>query len=130
MKTKLSSLLLGACGLLLALPAVSARAGSAIAGDGHGGYGFAYGDYSKEKLEHDAIHRCREKSSYRDDVHIVYATDHKGAGIIIRYYEGDQEHISSSAGGRDEHEVYEVAMRYIREHDGHRPEVVERWSDD
>ena len=109
----------------------SAQAGSAVAGDGHGGFGYSYGPRPERVLRREAIERCREKSRFPDDVEIVYSTSAQGAGVIVRYRNEGRQYIFAYVGADSPGEAHRHAMEGARRKgaDEH-PEVVARWVDE
>lgn len=129
MKISLPSVCLAVAGLLLAVPTVTVKAGSAVATDNHGGFGYSYGDRPQEQLEREATHRCRDKSNYPDDVHVVVSSRHRGAGIIVRYTIDGRQHIYAYVGADSDRQAYNYATGYVEGYGGHKTEVVARWQD-
>lgn len=124
--------LLAALVLLAAAPLVhSARAGSAVATDHEGGYGYAFGPQSEKELRREAIHRCRAKSSYPEDVDIVVSTASHGAGIILRFRVDGKKRIYAYVGADSAREAYNYAYSGARDMGATgNIEVVARWQDD
>lgn len=114
---------------LLMLCAPGVRAGSAVASDGHGGYGYSYGDRSQEQLEQEAMRRCREKSNHPYDVRVTVSTQHHGAGIIVRYQVEGRRHVYACVGADSAQQAYNDATGYVEGYGGMKMEVVARWSD-
>ena len=106
MRFSLFPIFLTVAGLLLAAPVASVQAGSAVATDNHGGFGYSYGDRPQEQLEQEAIHHCREKSDFPDDVHVVVTSRHGGAGIIVHYSIDGRPHIYAYVGAKDDRQAY------------------------
>ena len=130
MKLSLSSALLVALGFCVATPLVgSVRAGSAVAADEHGGFGYSFGDRSQEQLEREAVHHCREKSRYPDDVHVIVTSRRTGAGVIVRYTVDGRQHVYAYVGAKSEQEAYNYATGYVEGYGGRKIEVVARWRD-
>ena len=130
MKTLLRHLLPGTLALSLVLSAASLHAGTVVVGDGHGGYGFAYGPHPREELERRATKHCLERSRFPDSVHVIFETPRRGSGVIVRFHYGEgRTGVAADAGG-DEHDVYDAAMKDGRGHDGEQADVVERWTDE
>ena len=130
MKTALPPFLLGALGLLFTLPITPLRAGSAVATDGHGAYGYAYGDDSLEELRAKAVRNCRRHSACRGEVRVVFNTGKKGYGTILRFYIDGEQHVAAVGGSSSERAACRSALGYVEEHGGGRWEVAETWSDD
>ncbi len=121
---------LAALGLLVfAAPVRSVRAGSAVATDGHGGYGYSFGDRPLEQLQHEAVRQCREKSAVPDDVHVIVTTRHGGAGVIVRFYVDGQARIYAYVGAASDRQAYDYATGYVEGYGGKKIEVVARWRD-
>ncbi len=130
MKPSFPLTLLAVLGLAVSAPFIDcAHAGSAVAADEHGGFGYSYGDHPKEQLEHEAVRRCREKSKYPDDVHVVVSSRHGGAGIIVRYTVDGRQHVYAYVGAKSDQEAYNYATGYVEGYGGRKIEVVARWRD-
>ena len=131
MSTKLSfpCVFLAAAGWLLAVSAAPALAGSAVASDNHGGFGYSFGDRPTEQLEREATQRCREKSGHPDDVHVVVSSRRRGAGVVVRYSVDGRAHIYAYVGAEDARQAEKYATDYVQGYGGHQIEVVARWQD-
>lgn len=131
MKYSFAGLLPGALGLILFIvPTATVRAGSAVATDGHGGYGFAYGDDPMEKLRREAVRRCCRKSDHPDEVRVVFQTEKKGYGTILRFRTRDGSHIAAAGGASDLRLARRSASRYVAENGGDDDwEEVDSWED-
>ena len=129
MRLPLLSLFLAVAGLFLAALVTSVQAGSAVATDNHGGFGYSYGARSQEQLEQEAIRHCREKSGHPDDVHVIVTSRHGGAGVIVRYSVDGRPHIYAYVGAENDRQAYSYATGYVEGYGGHKIEVVARWQD-
>ena len=108
-----------------------ARAGSAVAGDHHGGYGYAYGPQSEKELRREAFRRCQRESRYPDDIEMTVSTASRGAGIILRYRVAGVRHIYAYVGADNARQAYEYAASGARDAGAEGPlEVVAKWQDD
>lgn len=121
--------LLPAAGWLVVLCTSSVRAGSAVASDGRGGYGYSYGDRPQQQLQREAIRYCREKSRHPDDVNVIVSTRHGGSGIIVRYYVEGRQHVYAYVGAESDQQAYDYATGYVEGYGGTKIEVVARWRD-
>lgn len=119
-------------GFLIVNPLVdSVRAGSAVATDHEGGFGYAFGPQPEKELRRTAIHRCRDKSKYPEDVEIVVSTASRGAGIILRFRVDGKQRIYAYAGADSAREAYNDAVSGARDMGATgNIEVVARWQDD
>ena len=124
MQTRLLLLLLAVLGL-----AGNARAGSAVATDHHGGFGYAYGPRSEAVLRRQAIKRCREQSRHPEEVDVIVATAAHGVGVVVRYRVEGQEHVYAYVGAGSFEEARQRAEAGARERGGENPEVAARWTD-
>lgn len=123
MKTRLP-LLLAVLGL-----AATARAGSAVATDHHGGFGYAYGSRPERELRREAVARCREQSRHPEEVEIVASTPLHGVGVVMRYRVEGRQHIYAYVGAGSFEEARRRAEEGARERGADDPEVVARWED-
>ena len=123
MKTRLS-LLLSVLGL-----AATARAGSAVATDHHGGFGYAYGPRPERELRREAAARCRERSRHPEEVDVLVSTRAQGVGVVVRYRVEGRQHVYAFVGARNFEEARRRAEEGARERGADGPEVVARWED-
>ena len=122
---------LAAAGLLIFPPLVAAvRAGSAVASDEHGEFGYAFGDDPPADLERAAVRRCREKSAHPDDVHVIVTSRRRGAGVIVRYAVDGQRHVYAYVGAESERQAdelrHELRRRLRRQKDRDRGTLAGR----
>ena len=118
-------LLLAALGLLGA----HARAGSAVATDHHGGFGYAYGPRPEAELQREAAARCREQSHFPEEISIVVSTRRPGAGVVVRYRVEGSQHVYAYVGARNFEQARRRAEVGARAKGADDPEVVARWED-
>ena len=129
MKFPFPPVFLAAAGLILAAPPASVRAGSAVATDNHGGFGYYHGDYPSERLEQEAVRRCRSQSKYPDDVKVIVTSRRRGAGIIVRYQIDGRPHVYAYVGAEGDQQARKYATDYVEGYGGSKIEVVARWQD-
>ena len=123
MKTRLLLLVLAVLGH------AAARAGSAVATDHHGGFGYAYGSRPVRELRREAVARCREQSRHPDEVEIVASTSLHGVGVVMRYRVEGRQHIYAYVGAGSFEEARRRAEEGARERGADDPDVVARWED-
>ena len=112
-----------------ALMAGSARAGSAVATDHHGSFGFAYGSRSERALRRQAVARCREQSRHPEEVEIIASTAEQGFGVVVRYRIEGQQHVYAYVGADSFEEARRRAEQGARERGADFLEIVARWED-
>lgn len=122
---KTSCLFLAALGLL----ATHVRAGSAVATDHHGGFGYAYGPRPETVLQREAAARCREQSRFPEEISIVVSTRRSGMGVVVRYRVEGSQHVYAYVGARSFGEARRRAEEGARAKGADNPEVVARWED-
>ena len=129
MKSPISRLGISSVCLFIA-SAASAHAGSAIASDGHGGYGFSYGAGDLRHHEHVALADCRQHSSHPDSIRILGSTEERGAGAVVRYFNDDgSEHVAFALGRAEPRFARERAFEEAHKRGAVRSEVIREWVD-
>ncbi len=123
----LLTLLLSFAALGPAAPA--ARAGSAVATDHHGGFGYAYGPRSERALQRQALARCREQSKHLEQVEIIASTAEHGFGVVMRYRVEGEQHVYAYVGAASFEEARRRAEEGARRRGADAPEIAARWED-
>ncbi len=106
----------------------SVQAGAAVASDGHGGYGFSYGDRSERRLREEAYSNCASVSHFRRDVRVLTSTSAIGAGVVVRYWLPDgREQIAAYIGSPSGRYARDKAIEYALRHGAVKYRVVREW---
>jgi hypothetical protein len=105
-------------------------AGSAVASDGHGGYGFCYGHNTKGDLENSARNRCQHITQHHECVKIIAVSTCSGGCAIVRYYmPNGHQYISAYVGMSSVKKARSAAIAYAINHGAESYKVVEEWCD-
>ena len=128
MKPLLALLAAGVSALLFT--PIGVRAGSAVAADGHGAFGYAYGNEPLEELRQKAHRNCCRESRHPEAVRVVFQTQQRGHGVVLRYYVRGGERIAASGGASSPRAAQRSAVGFVEQQGGERWEVADTWVDE